>query len=246
MQKMDPSERRYIRNRVDEQPTRSREEVKWLALAPDGAPEWAGMCLPDIESCAPGGWVSNGAIRIMVTAAVRAMRIRTGLDVRMLSGSDFLHWMNYASWSAKKRQERAKPAHYDDHNFGAADYVILPCYYAVHWSAMILCHPGATHIVHVLYCECSQTNKNMTTCIAGRFKDQVLDPARPPILLHMDSLRLHHKRNFEGKVERLLAELFDVTVERVEERLTYYQVSCPNAGRVDCQDGMQGPLIQPD
>lgn len=118
--------------------------------SPSGRPGAEFMGLVDIESLSPQKFVTNGVVAVPVWHATKALMARTGLNARVISGSKFVQWMKCLKWSDKDWKEAEKDSKKGDIkasmagvHLEKADFVFIGFVRDLHWSLLILCHPGA-------------------------------------------------------------------------------------------------------
>lgn len=116
--------------------------VKYEAFNPDGSITSLWLQHQDLASMQPGAYVSNYSIFVVVASAVRHVRNRTGKDVRAVTGTTWQSWLRYTRWDQERRLRQGTPKTMIGCGFREADYVLLPWVVGLHWSSLILCHPG--------------------------------------------------------------------------------------------------------
>lgn len=116
---------------------------------PTGRPGTEFMGASDIKALSPGTWVTNGDAVVHMGHAAKGLMERTGCDARVISGSTFTKWMKTLDWSEEDCQKAEEQGNKADikasmTNFHLqnADIVFIGYVRGLHWSLLVLCHPG--------------------------------------------------------------------------------------------------------
>ena len=199
---------------------------------PTGQPGTEFMGIADIDSLSPATFVTNGVVAVPVWQAAKVMMARTGCDARVISGSKFVQWMKCLKWSDKDWKAAEKDCKKGDIkasmagvHLEKADFVFIGFVRDLHWSLLILCHPGAwSHDAGQQMQSCRTLAALKAQVHAGRLLTETTDQTKPAILLHLDSTKKHRVDRHMSVICRTLALLMPLQGAEIEDRLHLYSV----------------------
>lgn len=123
-------------------PPRTKHKVRYDLLWTDLAPRQGVVDEDDILTLASDTMLSNSPITWYVNHCAKRMRARTRMDVRVIQSDLLQHWIG----TVNQTRDNGQPLKPDMHRakLHAADFVFIVWYMGVHFSLLVLCHPGAT------------------------------------------------------------------------------------------------------
>lgn len=100
------------------------------------------------------GLVTSNCIEVAMSWAATRLRERTGADVRVISGTIFRMWLKRVHWTEAQIEAHGNPPSMNQTGLEKADYVLIAYSRKLHWSFLVLCHPGTPIQFEVMCMPC--------------------------------------------------------------------------------------------